>query len=77
MRTYLMLSCFWLAFAAVCFAQPFVYPEMQPYTILDTGWSIGWVMLAFAAFNALRWWMTWPAIQPNRDPSTSEPLQKY
>jgi hypothetical protein len=64
-----MLTCFWFAFAAVCFAQPWLFPEMGPYTIRDTGWSIGWVMLPIAAWNAVRWWMTRPKTKSSEQDS--------
>ena len=67
MRTYLFLSAFWLLAALVVFG----YAGTQRYTIFNTDWSIGWLLLLFAAWNGVRWWTTRSAANPKseiRDP---------
>jgi hypothetical protein len=60
MRIYLVLAAFWLAAGALVFAYPAYYPTAQRYTILDSNFSVGWLLLVFAAWNAVRWWTTRP-----------------
>jgi hypothetical protein len=56
MRTYLFLTIFWLVMAGLAFGYPLYNPGTRKYTILDTDWSIGWLLLAFAAWNLFRCW---------------------
>jgi hypothetical protein len=58
MRVYLFLTLFWLAVAILVFVYPLYYPDAEPYTILGTGLSAGWLLLVFAAWNGVRWWTT-------------------
>jgi hypothetical protein len=60
MRSYLFLSVFWLVFAALCFCQPWLFPDMERFTIWNSEWSIGWFVLLIVAWNLYRWRRTWP-----------------
>jgi protein-S-isoprenylcysteine O-methyltransferase Ste14 len=75
MRTYLFLVVFWSLLAVGAFFYPHWHPEAR-WTILDTDWSIGWVLLAFAAYNLLRWWTTLPARSVDQSRESAGPARK-
>ncbi|HYV39378.1 MAG TPA: hypothetical protein VE988_27060 [Gemmataceae bacterium] len=54
MRIYFFLAGFWFLAAAIVFA----YPAGRQYTILNSDWSIGWLLLLFGTWQLLRGWMT-------------------
>jgi hypothetical protein len=68
MRTYVILGLFWLVAAGVVFWAGANYPAYR-YTILGSEWSIAWLLLLFAAWNAVRWWMTRPSEVKSQLPS--------
>jgi hypothetical protein len=55
MRMYLLIALVWLLLAVLAFLYP------VGWTILDTGWSIAWVLLFLVVWNVIRWWLTLPA----------------
>lgn len=63
MRIYLFLACFWSLAALIVFVYQHYFPTRffpttEDWTVLGTGMSTGWLLLAFAGWNLLRWWTT-------------------
>ncbi len=77
MRTYLFLAVFWLLAAGLVFGYPVYDPTAPRYTILGSEWSIGWLLLAFAAWQLIRWWSTWQKVdypaKEQQPPSENKP----
>jgi hypothetical protein len=64
----LVIALFWLVIG-LCL---FFLPGLPRWQILDTGWSIGWVAIALAGYNFLRWWLTLRPL-PRRDEPREQP----
>jgi uncharacterized membrane protein len=67
MRSYVFMAIVWLAAATYFFTLPLYRPDAPRYTIFDSDWSIGWVLLLIAVWNGLRWWMTRARAAADRD----------
>ena len=60
----LILAFIWLGIAVTAFVMPRIRPDGNPWTILDTGISIGWVAVAFFVYNVIRWWASGAKPEP-------------
>jgi hypothetical protein len=72
MRSYLFMFIMWSGLAALSFCQQWLLPGTARWTILGSDWSIGWIILLIALWNAFRWWQTWPEVQSHEENSDKE-----
>jgi hypothetical protein len=66
LRLHLFLAVVWLLFGAIFFALPWVVPHAPRFTLVGTEISPGWLGIALAVYNLLRWWATRVGRSPRR-----------
>jgi hypothetical protein len=71
MRPYFILALVWLLAALYFFSRPLYQPDEARYTILDSDWSIGWILLLMACWNGVRWFLT--RHKASRESTTEHP----
>ncbi len=65
----LFIALFWLILGLGLI----LIPGFDAWRIRGTGLSLGWLAVALAAYNLVRWWLLHGRQRPRREPDADEP----